>query len=235
VNRRLSHMGYRTKVRVQGSQVVVDLPNASAEEVEQVSEVLRKPGRLEMVLLRDEQTAALRAHPETLPAGVTAGNDEDSANYLEGKSAPDVEHAASARAPPDTRVALARAPNGSYRAVLLDAAPAVTGEDVESARADVVDHQPIVLLAFNSAGEHRFSEATAAWVNRRMAIVYDGTVLSTPRVRSRIRGGRAQITLGYSRPFSEQMALAKAMAASLEGGELPQLTFVSATRYEPGQ
>ena len=49
-------------------------------------------------------------------------------------------------------------------------------------------------LTLTDEGKDKFAEATTANVGKQIAIVYDGEILSAPRVNEAITGGRAQIT-----------------------------------------
>ena len=51
-----------------------------------------------------------------------------------------------------------------------------------------------VNLTLTDEGKTKFAEATTANVGKQIAIVYDGEILSAPRVNEAITGGKAQIT-----------------------------------------
>ena len=52
---------------------------------------------------------------------------------------------------------------------------------------------PDIDVAFTDAGARRFAEITRDNLNRRLAIIFDGVLLSAPTIRSEISGGRAVI------------------------------------------
>ncbi len=64
-----------------------------------------------------------------------------------------------------------------------------TSFDQQSASA-----QPIVNLSFNREGKKLFAEITKKNLNKQVAIVLDGRIVSAPRVQSEITDGNAQIT-----------------------------------------
>lgn len=72
-----------------------------------------------------------------------------------------------------------------------------------------------VSLTFNAEGAKLFDEATAANINKQIAIVLDGVVISAPVVQQRISGGEAQITGSFS------TAEANRLAIMLRAGALP--------------
>lgn len=74
----------------------------------------------------------------------------------------------------------------------------LTGDQVASAKAGVIDQGGgakgyIVSLTFTEEGSKAFTDATAANVGKRIAIIYDGQIYSNPVVREAISGGQCQI------------------------------------------
>lgn len=76
-------------------------------------------------------------------------------------------------------------------------------------------NEPYVSLRFNPAGAKRFEEVTAANVQKRMAIILDGTVYSAPVIREKIPGGNAQISGQFT------LEEARDLAIVLKAGALP--------------
>ena len=56
------------------------------------------------------------------------------------------------------------------------------------------EHKYVVDLTMTSEGTKKFADATEANLGKQIAIVYDGEVISAPRVQSVITGGKAEIT-----------------------------------------
>lgn len=87
----------------------------------------------------------------------------------------------------------------------------------------VVDAQPVigefggyeVSLTFNTEGARLFGEITKDNVDRRLAIVLDGTVFSAPNINEAILGGRASISGNFSQHEANQLAI------QLRCGNLP--------------
>ena len=79
-----------------------------------------------------------------------------------------------------------------------ECAPLLTGSDVKNAVAGADTSQSstskyVVSLEFNDEGKQKFADATSANVGKIIYIVYDGKVVSAPRVNEAITGGSAQI------------------------------------------
>jgi preprotein translocase subunit SecD len=91
---------------------------------------------------------------------------------------------------------------------------ASTGQDQQNFGAYYVS------LAFSPAGADRFEEVTGANVNRRFAIILDDVVDSAPVIRTKIGGGRAQISMGAGDP-EKQLHDARQLELVLRSGALP--------------
>lgn len=92
----------------------------------------------------------------------------------------------------------------------------VTGKDLVDARVTHDELQkPAVSLKFSKEGANAFESATAENIEKQLAIVLDGIVISAPVVRSKISGGEAQI----SGSFTAEEAVR--LAVMLRAGALP--------------
>ena len=92
----------------------------------------------------------------------------------------------------------------------------VSGKDL--ANAEVTSDQlgkPAVSIKFNSEGSKLFAKATEMNVDKQIAIVLDGMVVSAPVVREKISGGEAQISGSF------KMEEAARLAIMLRAGALP--------------
>ncbi|MGO5051906.1 protein translocase subunit SecD [Lachnospiraceae bacterium LCP25S3_G4] len=94
-----------------------------------------------------------------------------------------------------------------------DSAGAVvlSGTDVKTATAkttedDLKNKSYIVELTLTEKGTTKFAEATAANIGKQIAIVYDGEKVSTPVVKSEIKGGQAYIDGMSSYEEAESLA-----------------------------
>lgn len=75
--------------------------------------------------------------------------------------------------------------------------------------------RPVVTLKFSGEGAKLFDAATAANINRQIAIVLDNKVVSAPVVQQRISGGEAQISGNFD------VAEAQRLSIMLRAGALP--------------
>jgi preprotein translocase subunit SecD len=117
------------------------------------------------------------------------------------------------KAKSDDSVIAARGENGE--AYLLGELY-VTGKDLVDAYPTRDELQnPAVSLRFNSEGARSFESATAANIDKQIAITLDGVVISAPVVRTRISGGEAQISGNFT--YDEALRL----SVMLRAGNLP--------------
>ncbi len=92
----------------------------------------------------------------------------------------------------------------------------LTGDKIVNAKADFGQFGDVTVgFTLDSEGATIFSKVTGDNVNKRMAIVLDGSIMSAPNISQKINLGRAQITGKFS---SEE---AKGLAAILRAGSLP--------------
>lgn len=102
--------------------------------------------------------------------------------------------------------------------VLLEDKVVLSGETVKDARVDFDSSgfgQPYISLAFDAQGSRQFANVTRDNVDRRLAILLDGEVVSAPNINEPILGGNAQISGQFS--FEE----ASILALALRSGALP--------------
>ncbi|MBR2188035.1 MAG: protein translocase subunit SecD [Eubacterium sp.] len=78
--------------------------------------------------------------------------------------------------------------------VVLEGTDVAGAEGVATQNQTTGEHQYIVELTLTSEGSTKFADATGENVGKRIAIVYDGEVISNPTVQQKITGGKAQIT-----------------------------------------
>ncbi|GHV28495.1 protein translocase subunit SecD [Synergistales bacterium] len=92
----------------------------------------------------------------------------------------------------------------------------VSGKDLVDAKVTTDELQkPAVSLRFNPNGAKEFEDATAANIDKQIAIVLDGVIISAPVVHARIGGGEALISGNFS------MDSAVRLAIMLRAGALP--------------
>ncbi|NMM47427.1 protein translocase subunit SecDF [Marinigracilibium pacificum] len=94
--------------------------------------------------------------------------------------------------------------------------PKLTGEAIENATQTLNERQaPAVSMSMNPEGARIWREMTGNNVNRRIAIVLDGFVLSAPNVTQEISGGQSSISGNF------QIEEAADLANMLKAGALP--------------
>jgi preprotein translocase subunit SecD len=110
-----------------------------------------------------------------------------------------------------------------WRTLYLYGRAEVTGDSITDASIGQDQQnfgQYYVSLTFSPAGADRFEEITGANINRRFAIILDDTIDSAPVIRSKIAGGRAQITMGAG-DAEKQLHDANQLERLLRAGALP--------------
>ena len=92
----------------------------------------------------------------------------------------------------------------------------VTGKDLADARLAYDQFgKAAVSIKFNKEGSEQFAKATEMNVDKQIAIVLDGIVVSAPVVRERISGGEAQISGSFRTEEATRLAI------MLRAGALP--------------
>ncbi len=115
---------------------------------------------------------------------------------------------------PEDRLALPSADDAHI--YVVDRMPLLNDAALETATAELSQFGSwAVQIAFTDKGADLFGEITSDGVGRLLAIVLDGTVISAPRIRDPILGGRAMITGNFS------VDEARALAALIAHGPVP--------------
>ena len=105
----------------------------------------------------------------------------------------------------------------------------VNGERLVDAQATFQDGQPIVSFRFDAQGGQTFGRVTTENVNKRLAIVLDGKVVSAPNIQTPIMGGSGIITGRFTVQETVDLALV------LRAGALPApLTILEERTVGPG-
>lgn len=100
--------------------------------------------------------------------------------------------------------------------LVLKRAVVVGGASLKDARNAYDENgQPAVSFSFDNKGAKNFAVATRENVNKRLAIVLDGEVISAPVINSPITGGQGIITGNFSVESASELAL------MLRSGALP--------------
>ena len=104
-----------------------------------------------------------------------------------------------------------------YTMYCVDKNPQLTGGVITNATATISPESssPVVNMEMNSDGAAEWARITGANIDKRIAIILDGVVYSAPVVRTKITGGRSEIS-GMS-----DLKEAQLLAIVLKAGALP--------------
>ncbi|MBI3597903.1 MAG: protein translocase subunit SecD [Nitrospirae bacterium] len=92
----------------------------------------------------------------------------------------------------------------------------LTGDVISDARVAIGNfNEPYVSITFDQVGARLFEKVTAENMQKRLAIVLDKTIYSTPTIQDKISGGRAQITGSFTTNEANDLSIA------LRAGALP--------------
>jgi preprotein translocase subunit SecD len=95
----------------------------------------------------------------------------------------------------------------------------VSGENLIDAQPTYQQNQPVVSFRFDSVGARKFGDVTRDHVGELLAIVLDGRVISSPRIREPILGGSGIISGSFTVQSANELAIllrAGALPAPLE-------------------
>ncbi len=91
----------------------------------------------------------------------------------------------------------------------------VSGESLTDAQPTYQQNEPVVSFRFDSAGARKFGAVTRDHVGELLAIVLDGKVISSPRIREPILGGSGVISGSFTAQSANELAIL------LRAGALP--------------
>ncbi len=193
IERRVNELGVAEPVvarHSQNDQILVQLPGVS--EVNRAKEIIRSTAQLELKLVEQgpfaDEASARQAFANNVP--------------------PDLQIM-----PGQSEGTVGAAPTTVYYAVRRVAA--VTGRDLRNARPSLDENnRPAVSFSLNNQGAAKFGAFTQANINRQLAIVLDGRILSAPNIQSRI-DGEGRITGTFTTEQASDLGL------SLRSGALP--------------
>ncbi|MCW9034056.1 MAG: protein translocase subunit SecD [Rhodospirillales bacterium] len=113
--------------------------------------------------------------------------------------------------------------------MLLKKRVVVSGENLTDSQPTFSESRPVVSFDFDSLGAKKFGKATQENVNRQIAILLDGKVISAPRINEPILGGSGVISGSFTTQEARDLALL------LRAGALPApLTILEERTVGPG-
>jgi preprotein translocase subunit SecD len=237
----------RYRVTQQGDEVDVDVERATAEgfklsvrDAARLDFAMVDDDANPLKAVPDaDLPSGIAVYAETIPAGFDAAGNKRSASvsflrvgdprgggalaeYAKKLLVPAGEHIvlqALTQFDPDT----SRSTDSGWRTLLVKDGAVLGGENVDEASVqppkDIGRDGYGVLVKFDAAGAAALASASAANVNRRMAIVLDGVVETAPVIRAPIPGGYATITMGAGDP-EKQLHEARQLETRLTRGAL---------------
>jgi preprotein translocase subunit SecD len=184
------------------NQIVVQLPGV--KDPKRAIELIGRTALLEFKLV-DEESPIVRL----LPPIIQADAEENTLKNFSGQVPQDREILFERIVDKETGE-VTKKPYLLFKQALL------RGDVVSDARVQIGDfNEPSVSLTFDSVGAKVFEKVTGENLEKRLAIVLDHTVYSTPTIQSKISGGRAQITGSFTSSEASDLSIA------LRAGALP--------------
>lgn len=108
-----------------------------------------------------------------------------------------------------------------FRTYLVRSKVELTGQDLTKAEAGTRGAKFIVNVSLRREGALVFERLTEQNINKRMAAVLDGMVVSAPSITGKISSNDFEISLGSSSDVKKMEKEAKNIAAALQVGALP--------------
>jgi len=230
-----------------GTDIVVELPGAKAEEFERIKSIIGRTAQLEFKIVDDgsdymkkvaasvPKDGAVTVAPESWTEKHAGTQHEDVylrvkekdrevlSKFIAGLSGDlavpnDREIALELMSP---REASEGTPDRYYRSYLLKKRAGVTGEYLAMADESWDEMgRPEVSFTMNRQGANMMEKLTGENVGRKMAVILDEKITSAPVIESKI-GERGRITMGgYGDPFKLQQEV-KDLVGVLRSGALP--------------
>jgi len=177
-------------IAIQGEdRIVVELPGS--KDPDRAKTVVMSSGVLEFKLVDEESTAKLRRDMF----------DEDG-NLIDNSIIPEGSELAYLWVKNKYDVLVRQRAVVLYKDVLLD------GSYLKRAQVQTDQFgKPEVIFSLSAEGAKKFARITEANVGKRLAIVFDGKILSMPVIRERIPGGQVRITGSFTMKEAQDLAL----------------------------
>ena len=99
-------------------------------------------------------------------------------------------------------------PGGAEERLHVAKKPAMTASSVKSAsvQKDRISERSVISVQFTEAASKQFADLTAANIDQRLAIIVNGKVVTAPVVRTKITGGKAEISGNFNEQEAHKMA-----------------------------
>jgi protein-export membrane protein SecD len=208
IDKRLEGFGIeKSKRKIYGEKNKISISLNNTKFSPNLLDVISKPARLEFKA-RDESSSLDEKLPKIV--NLKPADEEVLLKSFE-KLIPPYDEVLFERFFDEKTKSIAKRPVILERKLLMD------GSAVSDARVRINPEyqEQYIELTFGAAGAKIFEEITAAHVGKRVSIILDGVVYSSPVVRERIPGGKAQITGAFVGEEANNIAIA------LKAGALP--------------
>ena len=230
-----------------GTDIVVELPGAKAQDFERIKSIIGRTAQLEFKIVDDSseymkkvaaavpKTGAITVAPESWTEKNSGAQHEDVYLRVKEKDREELTKfiaglTADLAVPNDREIGLELmssrevsegTPDKYYRTYFLKKRAGVTGEYLADAQESWDEMgRPEVAFTMNRQGASMMEKLTGENVGRKMAVVLDERITSAPVIESKI-GERGRITMGgYGDPFKLQQEV-KDLVGVLRSGALP--------------
>lgn len=194
----------------------------AARWLDSVSRTVSRNGRLGFHRVPPGDAGSLKSLVAAAGATDVAGLSETGQWQVTMEGSVDDARALAARLtlPPGTTALAHEGWNGGAELLVVRTEPALTGAALRSAdvQMDEQRNEPQVGLELTKEGGEAFGALTEDIVGEALAIVFEGELVSAPRVQERIPGGRAVISLGSGASLDAKMREARELASVLAAG-----------------
>lgn len=193
-----------TIMRQGANEIVVQLPGV--KDPKRAVDIIGKTAQLEFKLVDTESTVAAE-----LPAKILPGEEAQLIERFKNRIPAGDEILFHNVMDKETHLLIEKQPYLLKKEVLL------SGDTLTEAKVNIDQryNEPYVSIRFNAAGAKIFEDITGQNVGKMLAIILDGNVYSSPRIKDRISGGDAMISGSFT------MDDAKDLAIVLRAGALP--------------
>ncbi len=183
-------------IRKQGvERLIIQLPGETSSK--RIEDIISTTGNLEFLLVNDDATANLNYNREADQIQNADSYSNDYHIYFEYQKN-------------ELGINEKAIPYALEKNVLMN------GERIATANFAYGQYgEPLVSFRLDAQGAPMFAAITSTNINRRIAIVLDGRVMSAPAVRETIAGGEGQISGNYTPEEANDLALI------LKSGSLP--------------
>jgi len=184
------------------NQILIQLPGV--KDPKRAMELIGRTALLEFKLLDEDNPMG-----RLLPATIEPGAEEKTVKEFQDQ------------VPADRQILFERKVDKetgevTKRPYLVTKQAALRGDVITDARVVIGDfNEPSVSIVFDSVGAKQFEKVTGENLEKRLAIVLDNTIYSTPTIQGKISGGRAQITGSFTSSEANDLSIA------LRAGALP--------------